>query len=89
LIIIGPPKSGRTTTAVALGVEALLRAHPPREVVVYTTFCKLLDSMAEEHLEQPTAASLDDAKGTAKKEFDWLPEAAELLIVDEARSVQI
>jgi hypothetical protein len=72
LIIIGPPKSGRTTTAVALGVEALLETLPPRNVVVYTTLCKLLDRVAEK---KPS--------GPPGERPVWPPEDAELLIVDD------
>jgi len=79
LIIIGPPKSGRTTTAVALGVEALLQTSPPREVVVYTTLCKLLDRVAEEEL----ARSAGDQSGPPGTRPVWPPAAAELLIVDD------
>ena len=72
LVIIGPPKSGRTTTAVALGVEALLQTLPPRDVVVYTTLAKLLDRVAEDKMEPPP-----------EKRHRWPPEASELLIVDD------
>src|SRR5262245_37051271 len=77
LVIIGPPKSGRTTTAVALGVEALLQTRPPREVVVYTTLCKLLDRLAENPL--PTGGR----SGPPGDRAVWPPEDAELLIVDD------
>jgi hypothetical protein len=79
LIIIGPPKSGRTTTAVALGVEALLQSSPPRNVVVYTTLCKLLDRVAEEQLQLPKY----DQQGPPGKRPVWPPDEAELLIVDD------
>jgi hypothetical protein len=72
LIIIGPPKSGRTTAAVALGVEALLRSNG--EVVVYTTFYKLLDRIAEEKV------ALQGPPGTRPV---WPPSEAELLIIDD------
>jgi hypothetical protein len=74
LVIIGPPKSGRTTTAVALGVEALLQTLPPRNVVVYTTLCKLLDRVAEQKM------ALSDPR---EQRPVWPPEDAELLIVDD------
>ena len=70
LIIIGPPKCGRTTTAVALGVEALLRSGD--STVLYTTWCKLLDHVAEK-----TPAS------DAREERVLPIEKAELLIVDD------
>jgi hypothetical protein len=79
LIIVGPPKSGRTTTAVALGVEALLQTLPPRNVVVYTTLCKLLDRVAEERM----AVSTSGPSGPPGKRPAWPPEVAELLIVDD------
>lgn len=79
LVIIGPPKSGRTTTAVALGVEALLQTLPPREVVVYTTLCKLLDRVAEEQM----ALSTSGPSGPPGERPVWPPAAAELLIVDD------
>ena len=79
LLIIGPPKSGRTTTAVALGVEALLQALPPRDVVVYTTLCKLLDRVAEEQI----AFSARDQSGPPGERPVWPPKDAELLIVDD------
>ena len=79
LVIIGPPKSGRTTTAVALGVEALLQTLPPREVVVYTTLCKLLDRVAEEQM----ALSTSDPSGPPGDRPVWPPAVAELLIVDD------
>jgi hypothetical protein len=72
LVIIGPPKSGRTTTAVALGVEALLEALPPRPVVVYITLGKLLDRVAEARIGLPV-----------EKPDIWPPEDSELLIVDD------
>jgi hypothetical protein len=78
LVIIGPPKSGRTTTAVALGVEAILRSE--RDIVVYTTFCKLLDRVAEERRPQPGALDLQGAPGDRPT---WPPENAELLIIDD------
>jgi hypothetical protein len=74
LVIIGPPKSGRTTTAVALGVEALLETLPPRNVVVYTTLCKLLDRVAEQKM------ALSDPQ---EQRVVWPPEDAELLIIDD------
>jgi hypothetical protein len=79
LVIFGPPKSGRTTTAVALGVEALLQTLPPRDVVVYTTLCKLLDRVAEEQM----ALSTSDPSGPPGKRPVWPPAVAELLIVDD------
>jgi hypothetical protein len=79
LVVIGPPKSGRTTTAVALGVEALLRCSPPREIVVYTTLCKLLDRVAEEQMPLPNY----DQQGPPGKRPVWPPEEAQLLIVDD------
>jgi hypothetical protein len=79
LVIIGPPKSGRTTTAVALGVEALLQTLPPRDVVVYTTLCKLLDRVAEERM----ALSTSDPSGPPGTRSVWPPAVAELLIVDD------
>jgi hypothetical protein len=79
LVIIGPPKSGRTTTAVALGVEALLQTLPPREVVVYTTLCKLLDRVAEEKKARATRGR----SGPPGERPVWPPAAAELLIVDD------
>jgi len=79
LIIIGPPKSGRTTIAVALGVEALLQTLPPRDVVVYTTFCKLLDRVAEAQM-APATSSASGPPGTRPV---WPPDVAELLIVDD------
>jgi hypothetical protein len=79
LVIIGPPKSGRTTTAVALGVEALLQTLPPRNVVVYTTLTKLLDRVAEEQM----ALSTSGRSGPPGDRHTWPPEAAELLIVDD------
>ena len=79
LVIIGPPKSGRTTTAVALGVEALLQTLPPREVVVYTTLCKLLDRVAEEKM----ALATSGPSGPPGERPVWPPAAAELLIVDD------
>jgi hypothetical protein len=79
LVIIGPPKSGRTTTAVALGVEALLQTLPPREVVVYTTLCKLLDRVAEEQM----ALSTSGPSGPPGERPVWPPAVAELLIVDD------
>lgn len=77
LVIIGPPKSGRTTTAVALGVEALLQTLPPRNVVVYTTLSKLLDRVAEEQM----ALSTSDPR--PERRSVWPPEDSELLIVDD------
>ncbi|HET9689365.1 MAG TPA: hypothetical protein VFP79_19530 [Pseudolabrys sp.] len=79
LVIIGPPKSGRTTTAVALGVEALLQTLPPREVVVYTTLCKLLDRVAEERM----ALTPSGPSGPPGERPVWPPAVAELLIVDD------
>jgi hypothetical protein len=79
LVIIGPPKSGRTTTAVALGVEALLQTLPPRDVVVYTTLCKLLDRVAEEKM----ALSATGPSGPPGERPTWPPAVAELLIVDD------
>jgi hypothetical protein len=78
LVIIGPPKSGRTTTAVALGVEALLQQLPPRDVVVYTTLCKLLDRVAEEQM-----ILAEDKSGPPGERPVWPPKDAELLIVDD------
>ena len=72
LVIIGPPKSGRTTTAVALGMEALTETLPPREVVVYTTLAKLLDRVAHDIMEP-----------APEKRDRWPPETSELLIVDD------
>ena len=79
LVIIGPPKSGRTTTAVALGVEALLQTLPPRNVVVYTTLTKLLDRVAEEQM----ALSTSGPSGPPGNRPTWPPAVAELLIVDD------
>ena len=79
LVIIGPPKSGRTTTAVALGVEALLQTLPPRNVVVYTTLTKLLDRVAEEQM----ALSPSSPSGPPGNRPVWPPAVAELLIVDD------
>jgi hypothetical protein len=75
LVLIGPPKSGRTTTAVSLGVEALLRADV--DTVVYTTLCKLLDRVAEQ---QPAA---QEPQGPPGDRPMWPPENAQLLIVDD------
>jgi hypothetical protein len=77
LIIIGPPKSGRTTTAVALGVEALLRSG--NNTVLYTTWCKLLDRIAEEvHFVQQ-----DQQLQGPEKRPTFPPEEAEILIIDD------
>jgi hypothetical protein len=76
LIIIGPPKSGRTTTAVTLGVEVLLRSEGE---IVYTTLCKLLDKVAEEQTLRVGEQSLDPADARPV----WPPEEAELLIIDD------
>jgi hypothetical protein len=75
LVIIGPPKSGRTTTAVALGVEALLRSSPPGNIVVYTTLCKLLDLTTER--------ANTDQQGPPGSRPVWPPREAQLLIVDD------
>jgi hypothetical protein len=75
LVIVGPPKSGRTTTAVALGVETLLQSSPPRNIVVYTTLCKLLDRAGER--------SNDEQQGPPGQRPVWPPEEAKLLIVDD------
>jgi len=69
VVIIGPPKSGRTTAAVALGVEALLRTEPPANIVRYITLPKLLDRIVEGSQEEATPA--------------YPPEEADLLIVDD------
>jgi len=69
LVIIGPPKSGRTTIAVALGVEALLHCSPPSNTVRYITLCKLLDRIVEGKPKTPRPV--------------YPPEEAELLIVDD------
>lgn len=71
LLVIGPPKSGRTTTAIALAVEALLRASPPRNIVRYITLCKLLDRIAE-------GTPSSTGPGLA-----FPPEEAELLVIDD------
>jgi len=71
LIIIGPPKSGRTTTAVALAVEALLQSSPPRNIVRYITLCKLLDRIAEGKSDMELPRPI------------FPPEEAELLIIDD------
>ena len=77
LIIIGPPKSGRTTTAVALGVEALLRSG--NNAVLYTTWCKLLDRIAEEiHFVQQ-----DQQLQGPEKRPTFPPEEAEIVIIDD------
>ena len=77
LVIIGPPKSGRTTTAVALAVEALLRSG--NSTVLYTTWCKLLDRVAEEthFVQQDQQLQGPETRPT------FPPEDAELLIIDD------
>jgi hypothetical protein len=60
-------------------VEALLQTLPPREVVVYTTLCKLLDRVAEEQM----ALSTSDPSGPPGDRPVWPPAVAELLIVDD------
>jgi hypothetical protein len=77
LVIIGPPKSGRTTTAVALGVEALLRSG--NNTVLYTTWCKLLDRFAEKTLLLHQEQQL---QGTETRPT-FPPEEVELLIIDD------
>jgi len=71
LLVIGPPKSGRTTTAIALAVEALLQASPPRNIVRYITLCKLLDRIAEGKQDPKLPRPV------------FPPEEAELLIIDD------
>jgi len=78
LIIIGPPKSGRTTTAIALGVEALLRSGD--SIVVYTTWFKLLDGVAEE---MHFAGQRPERQGPPGDRIVFPPERAKLLIVDD------
>jgi hypothetical protein len=79
LIIIGPPKSGRTTTAVTLGVEVLLRSEGE---IVYTTLCKLLDKVAEEQT-LDTLGGREQGLDPADARPVWPPEEAELLIIDD------
>jgi hypothetical protein len=79
LVIIGPPKSGRTNTAVALGVEALLRAGT--SIVVYITWCKLLDRIADDvHVASQTQQQ--ELQGPDMRPA-FPPEEAQLLIVDD------
>jgi len=75
LLIIGPPKSGRTGTAVALGVEALLDgARPPANIVRHITLCKMLDRLV--------AKERGDSE-TEEDELVFPPADSELLIIDD------
>jgi hypothetical protein len=78
LVVIGPPKSGRTTIAVALGVEAVLRSE--QGVVVYTTWSKLLDRVAEQAQLGEYAGAVDGPQGDRPIRP---PEGAEFLIIDD------
>jgi hypothetical protein len=77
LVIIGPPKSGRTTTAVALAVEAILRSD--RNIVVYTTLCKLLDRISEERQSLPNYGQ----QGPPGNRPVFSANEAKLVIVDD------
>ena len=64
-----PPSLRWEASESELGRTMKLDASPPRNIVVYTTLCKLLDHIAEVQTEPPRPV--------------WPPEEAGLLIVDD------